>query len=136
MNNQVYLKPHTRSFILSAAFLLAVATLAGAFGAHALEAIFSEKQKDLWETGIRYHFYHALALLGLANAPLDQWMTEKTIRNLLSLFLFGIFFFSGNCYLYALTQVKFFALLVPFGGTSFVIAWITLFWKFTRAKRP
>ena len=39
----------------------------GALGAHALKATLIERGMSVaWETGARYHLFHALALLGLA----------------------------------------------------------------------
>jgi len=36
----------------------------GAFGAHALEAIVDDKAMGVYETGVQYHLFHTLALLG------------------------------------------------------------------------
>ncbi len=40
-----------------------LAVLLGAFGAHALKAIYSEQQITWHQTAFEYHMYHALALM-------------------------------------------------------------------------
>jgi len=42
------------------------------------------------------------------------------------LFIIGIFLFSGNCYLYSITQIKTIALIIPAGGLSFITGWLLL----------
>lgn len=44
--------------------LLAVA--GGAFGAHALRARLTPELLTIFETGVRYHMYHAIALFAVA----------------------------------------------------------------------
>ncbi|MEJ2445639.1 MAG: DUF423 domain-containing protein, partial [Exilibacterium sp.] len=38
----------------------------GAFGAHGLKGRLSDTLFSAFETGVQYHFYHSLALLGVA----------------------------------------------------------------------
>ena len=91
----------------------------GAFGAHILKHQVSEKAFNTFETGLRYHFYHSLALLFLSsNKVLSKFKTPFI------LLIGGVLFFSGNCYLYAISEVKTFALLIPLGGTLMSIGWL------------
>ena len=48
-----------KSLVLGAA-LLALGVLIGAFGAHGLKNIVEPEKLVTFETGVRYHFYHAL----------------------------------------------------------------------------
>ena len=48
-----------------AGVLLALATVCGAFGAHALKGQLAPDRLQLWETAVRYHFFQALGLLGV-----------------------------------------------------------------------
>ena len=66
---------------LSLGSLLALAAVViGAFGAHGLKARLSPEMLAVYQTGVQYHFYHALgiALVGLAffhlpdNTPLRE----------------------------------------------------------------
>src|SRR5262249_27308156 len=54
-----------RLWLLVAAINGALAVAAGAFGAHALQARLDAHAIQVFETGARYHMYHALAI-GLA----------------------------------------------------------------------
>jgi uncharacterized membrane protein YgdD (TMEM256/DUF423 family) len=46
-----------------AGFLLALATLFGAFGAHVLHARLAADRVSTFEVGVRYQFFHSLGLL-------------------------------------------------------------------------
>ena len=46
--------------------LMFLAVGLGAFGAHALRARLSADMLQVFETGVRYHFYHSLALFVVA----------------------------------------------------------------------
>lgn len=102
-----------------ASILLALAVALGAFGAHGLEGKISEKALATYQTGNTYHFYHALALFALGLSPLRS-------RVGVALLTAGIVLFSFNCYLYGLTGVRTFAMIVPLGGVSFIAGWIAL----------
>ncbi len=45
------------------AILAALAVVLGAFGAHSLKKVMSQEMLLVFETGVRYHFYHSVALL-------------------------------------------------------------------------
>lgn len=105
-----------------APFLLFLAVALGAFGAHGLEGKLTEKGLKTYQTGIFYHFIHALSLFVIS-------LTGKTVRFRKACFFFlsGIILFSGFCYLYAVTNIKGLAMVVPFGGLSFLIGWSLIF---------
>ena len=52
-------------------FTAALAVALGAFGAHGLESRVGPEELAIWETGVRYHALHAVALVlfGLFRAP-------------------------------------------------------------------
>ena len=54
-----------RRFCQLAAVLLALATLIGAVGAHALKGRLSTERYDVLQTAVHYQFFHALGLLAL-----------------------------------------------------------------------
>ena len=112
------------SLLLNASLVLFLAVALGAFGAHGLEKTLSEKALKTFHTGVRYQFYHGFALLFLGLA--FETFKEAKLKNIGNFFLLGIFLFSVNCYLYAVTGVKAFALIVPFGGLSFLAGWALL----------
>ena len=49
----------------------ALAVMLGAFGAHALKAKLSEQMLNVYQTGVQYHFYHAIGLM--INLEIFRW---------------------------------------------------------------
>ena len=98
----------------------ALAVMAGAFAAHGLKARLSVDALSIFETGARYHMYHALAigLSALVPAPRAAWA-----------FLFGIVFFCGSLYLLALSGAPILGAVTPLGGLCFIAGWGLLAWK-------
>lgn len=94
----------------------------GAFGAHALRDILSERAFQIYQTGVQYQMFHALALLALGLWSLyfpalnTQWVGYA--------FTLGILLFSGSLYALALTNLKFLGAIAPFGGVAFLMGWI------------
>lgn len=120
-----------KTWALGAA-LLALAVMIGAFGAHGLQKFVTPDKLITFETGVRYHFYHALGILFFA-AFRDLYSPKKT--NLVTgAFLTGILLFSFNCYLYVLTDIKTFAMIVPVGGTMFIVGWLAFAWSALKAR--
>lgn len=116
------MNPASPRLFRTACFLLAMGVMIGAFGAHGLEGKITEKALATYQTGVTYHFYHALGLLCLSHFHLatraSKWGS--------ALLILGILLFSFNCYLYAFTGIKTFAMIVPLGGLSFILGWISL----------
>jgi uncharacterized membrane protein YgdD (TMEM256/DUF423 family) len=105
----------------------ALAVAAGAFAAHGLKATLSPDMLAVFDTGARYHLIHALALCAGALAA-DHWAMGRWAMGRAALWLFaaGIVLFSGSLYLLALTGVRSFGLLTPFGGVAFIAGWLAL----------
>lgn len=114
-------------WMLVSTIVLGSAVLLGAFGAHGLKRILSPELLETFKTGVNYQFIHGLAILILANLA-----NEIDLKLVNYLFLLGIVLFCGNCYLYSITQIKTFAMIVPLGGISFVGAWLLLGIKFNK----
>jgi uncharacterized membrane protein YgdD (TMEM256/DUF423 family) len=95
---------------------------AGAFGAHALDAVLAPDLLEVWETAVRYQLFHALALLVLAVAaavrPDRRWAIP------IWLFALGTVLFSGSLYLLALTGISYLGAVTPLGGVAFLAGWI------------
>lgn len=94
----------------------------GAFGAHALKNRLSAEMLAVFETGVQYHFYHALGLIavGLVAAHLPD---SSLIRWSGRLMAFGILVFSGSLYILSTTGIKWMGAITPIGGTAFIVAW-------------
>jgi len=104
--------------------LLAVAI--GAFGAHSLSSFLIENNRvATFETAVRYHFYHTIALLVVS--VLLQNNSSKYLNRAAILFSIGILVFSGSLYILALSNFTFLGAITPLGGLCFMAAWISLF---------
>ena len=114
------------------AFLLgALAVLLGAFAAHSLKGSISDYAVAIFETAVRYQFYHVFALL--ITSFLYRDFPIKFTRWAGILFVTGIILFSGS--LYILTYIKgavipgydWVGAVTPIGGAAFILGWIFLF---------
>src|SRR5262245_46304073 len=113
-----------RTFLLAGAIAGLIAVGFGAFGAHGLRARLSPEMLAVFETGVRYHMYHALALLPVA--ALAGRMEGRAIIAAGWLFIAGIVLFSGSLYLLAVTGVTILGAITPIGGVAFLAGWIAL----------
>ena len=110
----------------AAGVLLALATLCGAFGAHALRAHLAPERLQLWDTAARYHFFHALGLLGVGLAL--RTLDDGALRLAAVLLLAGVVLFSGSLYALALGAPRALGLLTPVGGLAWIAAWLLFAW--------
>ena len=95
----------------------------GAFGAHGLKNVVDDPHLlEVWETGARYHMFHALALLGVAAHP-------KTPDAAGWLFIAGTLLFSGSLYTMTLTGHRWLGAITPIGGVCFILGWLVLAWS-------
>jgi uncharacterized membrane protein YgdD (TMEM256/DUF423 family) len=117
----------TRLFTLFAAAFMFLAVGIGAFGSHALRDYFAQ-HKDLeaiFDTAVRYHMIHAVALLGVAWAS-GQW-SDGLINWAGWLLIAGIFIFAGSLYVLSLTGIRWLGAITPIGGVAFLAGWACLF---------
>jgi uncharacterized membrane protein YgdD (TMEM256/DUF423 family) len=119
-------------WLLIAAINGGLAVAAGAFGAHGLQARIDAQALQVFETGARYHMYHALAI-GLAALAMRDSAAGPAM-SAAGFFLAGILLFSGSLYLLALTSVKALGIVTPFGGLCFLLGWGFLAFAALRLK--
>jgi len=108
----------------TAAFLLAVAVMLGAFGAHGLKDRLDAYSMEVYQKAVFYHFIHALGLLIVTLSPRTANLTWVNM-----LLVAGILIFSGSLYLLAVTGVRTLGAITPLGGISFIAAWLLLAWS-------
>jgi uncharacterized membrane protein YgdD (TMEM256/DUF423 family) len=96
------------------------AVAAGAFAAHGLRGRIDARALEIFETGARYHMYHALAMV------LAALVATGGARTAGWLFQAGILVFSGSLYALALTDVKVLGAITPIGGLLFLAGWAWL----------
>jgi uncharacterized membrane protein YgdD (TMEM256/DUF423 family) len=106
-----------------------LAVALGAFGAHALKAVFSPQQLSIYDKGVTYQFYHSLALL--AAGILFSSFPFAGVRWAAWLFMAGIVLFSGSLYVLAGLQSKGMSIgpagiITHIGGLCFIAGWLVL----------
>jgi uncharacterized membrane protein YgdD (TMEM256/DUF423 family) len=114
----------SRSILLTASVFLVLAVIVGAFGAHALKSSLSEEMLKTYNTGVEYHFYHALGLLLLGVLAIQK--PSNPLKWSAILLTAGIVLFSGSLYILAITGIKGLGAVTPFGGLSFISGWVLL----------
>lgn len=113
-----------RTFLLLGSLFAFLSVALGAFGAHALKTRLEPASMDVFQTGVQYQSFHALALL--AAAALWYFRPErKRLKWTCILFSLGIVIFSGSLYILAMTGVKWLGAITPIGGVCFLSGWIT-----------
>lgn len=119
-----------KTWIVAGAGLAGLAVVLGAFGAHGLKTKVSPDLLEIFETGVRYHLFHAvgLILLGL----LGFHYSPDVVHLPAILFATGILLFSGSLYLLVLTGLRWLGAVTPIGGLAFIAGWILLVVKILR----
>jgi uncharacterized membrane protein YgdD (TMEM256/DUF423 family) len=100
--------------------LLAVA--AGAFGAHGLRGMVSERGLEVFQTAASYQMYHALALVAVSLMP-ALGLSRRLLAACAGAWILGTVLFSGSLYLLVLTSTPWLGAITPLGGVSFIIGW-------------
>ncbi|MCL6523781.1 MAG: DUF423 domain-containing protein [Thermoflavifilum sp.] len=122
--------------------LAALSVALGALGAHALKTRLSAGLLEIYETAVRYQFFHSLALLA---AGILMWVlathtgTANSVAIAKSLlmwatygFLAGLVLFSGSLYVIIYLQQQqlsvpwWIGIATPIGGLCFIAGWILL----------
>ena len=116
------MKEATRPWVRTGALLAALGVALGAFGAHGLRDLVAPERLVVWETAVRYHLIHALALVLLGALP------ERVSGYLWPgrCFVAGIVLFSGSLYALVLADLPLLGAVTPFGGVALITGWILL----------
>jgi len=119
-----------RLFLVLGSLLAGLAVALGAFGAHGLKKLVDADTVGIYQTGVQYQMYHALALI------LTGILADKIVSGLINyaglLFIGGIVFFSGSLYLIASLRAMNkvvstgIGILTPLGGLLFILGWVLL----------
>ena len=113
-----------RTFLLLGALGGFIGVTLGAFGAHALRSRLSPEMLAVFETGVRYHMYHALALIltSVLMPRIGGWLVMTAGWA----FVAGIVLFSGSLYALAISGVTILGAITPVGGLAFLAGWACL----------
>ncbi len=113
----------------------------GAMGAHALKDKIPAENLITYQTAVTYHFYHTIALILVV--LLSTKIDSKFLNYASALFMAGIVLFSFSLYFLALRPVlgfnndelKWMGAITPFGGISFILAWLLLSFSAIRTNK-
>ncbi|MEO8962426.1 MAG: DUF423 domain-containing protein [Ginsengibacter sp.] len=120
-----------KGYIKTAALLGALSVGLGAFAAHTLKGSISDYAFGIFETAVKYQFYHVFALL-IAGILYKDY-PGKWVKWAGRLFIVGIILFSGSLYVLAVIKAavlpgyNWVGAITPFGGLCFILGWIFLF---------
>lgn len=115
----------SKFFLSAGAINAALAVILGAFAAHGLKSRLSPEMLEVFQTGVQYHFYHALGLL-IVGVLAIHFPESGYLRWSGWLMLAGIIIFSGSLYLLSTSGIAWLGAVTPLGGISFIAAWILL----------
>ena len=120
-----------KTFLIAAGIMGFLAVAGGAFGAHALKTRVSPEALSIFETAVRYHMYHALAVGGVGML-VSRYATPQ-----LSwagwLFIAGTAIFSGSLYVLTLTGTRWWGAVTPVGGVLLLAGWGCIVWGMIRS---
>ena len=114
---------HWPLVVAAIAGLLAV--MAGAFGAHGLRGVVSERGLEVFETAVSYQMYHALILALAAFLPV-LGLSRRLVALACGFWTAGIVLFSGSLYLLVLSGTHWLGPVTPLGGVCFMLGWLLL----------
>ena len=117
-----------RGWIIVAALSGAVSVMAGAFGAHGIDASTAAgaRARELLQTGSHYEIAHALAILAVAALTRRAGLKEGLATAAQILFLAGSVLFPGALYALALGGPRWLGAVAPIGGLAFILGWLAL----------
>jgi len=115
----------SRHVIVIACVFGLLAVVIGAFGAHGLKNRLAPDLMAVYQTGVQYHFYHALALLA-CGILMHIGIDHPAMRISAYAFMAGIILFSGSLYVLAITGVRWLGAITPLGGVAFIAGWLFL----------
>jgi uncharacterized membrane protein YgdD (TMEM256/DUF423 family) len=120
-----------KGFLKTGIIIGALSVILGAFAAHSLKNTISDYALGIFETAVRYQFYHAFALV--ITGILFKEFPRTQIKLAGRFFIAGIILFSGSLFLLAIIKAavqpgfNWVGAITPFGGLCFILGWICLF---------
>ena len=88
-----------------------------------MKAQLAPDRLQVYETGVRYHFFHALGLLGIGLTL--RFVDTGPVRWAAVLLLVGVVLFSGSLYALTFGAPRPLGIVTPFGGLALIAGWIS-----------
>ena len=109
-----------------AGLLLALATMCGAFGAHALRGHLQPERLQVWDTAVRYQFFNSLGLIGIGVTL--RTADGRVLRAAAALIVIGVVLFCGSLYALSLGAPRAVGVVTPLGGLAWIGGWLLFAW--------
>jgi len=123
----------SRKWVCTGAFLGFLSVVAGAAGTHWLETFLDEKYADTFQTAVRFHMAHSVALVAAA-LVVERYKSGILHSASLWLLLAGVIIFCGSLYALAFTHIWVFGVTAPVGGICLGLGWLVLAFGSMRSK--
>ena len=107
------------AYLKTGLWLLAMAVIFGAFGAHGLQALATPERLETWDTAVRYHAWMSLFLIAIAGTSfqISDWVYRFVVA--------GLVVFSGSLYLLVLFDIPLLGAITPIGGILMLTGIVT-----------
>jgi len=119
-----------KQFLIIGILAAATAVVLGASGAHALKEKITPEQLAIFEKGVYYQLFHAMALI-IAALMFDKY-NASFLNYSGYAFTIGIICFSGSLYLLSTKTLlgieswKFIGPITPIGGLCLIAGWVLM----------
>ncbi|UKN01270.1 DUF423 domain-containing protein [Paracrocinitomix mangrovi] len=124
-----------KKIVITAAILICLSIILGAFAAHGLKKIINEEGIIIFEKGVKYQMYTGLALLAIGLSA-DKF--QFSLKWFFNLALIGVIIFAGLLYVLSFKEheaaLKICSAIVPVGGSLMIISWIILIYQMIRKR--
>lgn len=143
---------HNRhTYFALGAFMMAIAIILGAFGAHGLQKMVSLKYIATWKTASEYLMYNGIAIMAFSayksghatHHSSDSFLTDEKLMLRVAIYsvFIGTFLFCSSLYLVSLQEVineslSNFKHVAPFGGTIMALGWFGVGVHFLTHQHP
>ncbi|MDQ0190311.1 DUF423 domain-containing protein [Alicyclobacillus cycloheptanicus] len=112
-----------QTFLLIGGIFAFLSVALGAFGAHALRTRVAPEKLTVFQTGVQYQMYHALALIAVG--LYQAWKgTALLVCWAGWLFVIGTVLFSGSLYILTGSRGRAIGAVTPLGGLAFLAGWV------------
>lgn len=119
--------------LLMGSLLGLMAVMIGAFGAHGLKELLEINDRlAVFETAVKYQFYHAFALLMVG--VIAEKIKGSWVKRAVYSFVSGTVIFSGSLYILSMTNIGIFGAITPVGGVLLIAGWIFMIFGILKQK--
>jgi uncharacterized membrane protein YgdD (TMEM256/DUF423 family) len=119
-----------RRLLIAGALLVALATMVGAFGAHALKPHLAIDRYAVLQTAVHYQFFHALGLLAIG--LIAERRPGRLVHVAGALVLVGVLLFSGSLYAILAGAPSMVGVVTPVGGLCLIAGWLSTAYAIVR----